>query len=99
MAPLIHQHVRSLRGIETTLYSPAARSDSTVLSLGAQADRYLLAHGYNMQAWQRIAWAHSSASGDPLFFEQELCQRGMPQTEVRYLWDLIDSSASGFVEV
>ncbi len=96
---LIYQHVRNLCGIVSTLLSPQPKSDDLVMSLGALADRYLRSHRYTPKSWQKIVAIYKTSERDFAVFEERLCQRGMPQAEVRFLWEIINHSATGWIEI
>lgn len=85
----IHSHIREFEGIVDTIYgSTSADPNYTTYGIGKHASHYLQAHGYTKATITDIVtiW---SASGTPDEFLDHLVPRGMPATEVQWLWDLI----------
>jgi hypothetical protein len=85
----IFSHIRDFTGIIDTIYgitedAPAYPSQR----IGRHAGYYLHSHGYTSDTIEDITkiWANSP---DVEEFVGALGDRGMPATEVRWLWDLI----------
>lgn len=85
----IHSHIREFEGIVDTIYgSTSADPNYITYGIGKHASHYLQAHGYTKATITDIV-AIWSASTTPDEFLDHLVPRGMPATEVRWLWDLI----------
>jgi hypothetical protein len=59
-------------------------------SLGAAADSYLVAHGYNNHSLRLIAIEYDLAQ-ESNEFAANLQKHGMPFCEAKYIYDLIES--------
>ncbi len=82
----IYQHVRTLRGIQSTHTAPLG-SRVPAASSGPAADLFLQAFGYDLEARQVIAEAgeRSRTMGE---FVRKMCEHGLPALEAKYLWYL-----------
>lgn len=90
--PRLLRYNRTLRQITGTITSPRALQDqqdaSRPVGIGAAADAYLEAHGYDAVAKLQIAHAYRSyfnAHG----FINELCALGMAESETNWLYGYI----------
>ena len=92
--PIIHTHIRNLRGVLESCYYCSSVIPTVVpglSALGPHAQKYLTAHSYMESTVQIIIGAHrSSRTGEDFSFL--LSRRGLPLTEGLFLWDLINLS-------
>ena len=92
----VYQHVCSLAGVTSSLSRrPAVQSDDNefIVSLGAKANKYLVAHGYTISAMHHIDHACTSSHSLQDFIGY-LHPRGMVWTEIVYIWDLINADVA-----
>jgi len=83
---LTFRHTRVLTGIIGHETRPTARPSTTVL--GAAADEYLWAHGYEPGSVRVIQRLYERARGMNEFVD-ELAAAGVSITEARYIFNLI----------
>lgn len=92
----VHQHVRNLQGIVETLVQPSAVEDKTPWPfLGDTAMDYLRSHGYDTPSVLHIASIYQQAHSDEDFVNQ-LADKGLPVTEARFLYRIIDNKDADF---
>jgi hypothetical protein len=85
----IFSHIRDFTGIIDTIYGITTNAPTyPKQNIGRHAGYYLLSHGYTADTIEEITkiWAGSNDIDE---FVETMGQRGMPTTEVRWLWDLI----------
>ncbi|KAJ7627894.1 hypothetical protein B0H17DRAFT_1150811 [Mycena rosella] len=88
-AKIIYSHIRDFTGITNTIYGSTSQAPTYAsYGFGKHASYYLQAHGYDEDSIGTIEtlWM---ASKDVDEFLKPLISRGMPATEVQWLWDLI----------
>lgn len=87
--PRLLKYTRSLRQITGSITSPQALQDqlnaSRPVGVGAAADAYLEAHGYDAGAKLQIAHAYRTHFNDHGFIN-ELCALGMAESEANWLF-------------
>ncbi|KAJ7852695.1 hypothetical protein B0H14DRAFT_2580863 [Mycena olivaceomarginata] len=92
LGPVIYSHIRDTSGIIDTIYgTTTGHPDFKPQDLGRHASYYLQAHGYLQETIDEITevWLQSHGVEE---FVAALNPQGMPATELRWLWDLIDHS-------
>ena len=91
----VYQYVQSLAGVISSLARRLAvqlEDEDILTSLGANALKYLKAHGYTISSIHHIDHAYTSSNNLQDFIGY-LHPRGMAWTEAAYLWDLIQTDA------
>lgn len=83
---IVYQHVRSLRGVETSVTHPVINA-TPVPSCGPTLDLYLQAMGYNVEAKLAIAFAIRQAV-EMADFVRAIVPKGIPVLEAKYMWIL-----------
>ncbi|KAJ7256721.1 hypothetical protein C8J57DRAFT_1235585 [Mycena rebaudengoi] len=85
----VFSHIRDFTGIIATIYGITTNTPIyPTQKIGRHAGYYLLSHGYTADTIADITkiWADSNNIDQ---FVETMGSRGMPATEVRWLWDLI----------
>lgn len=97
--PIVIRYIRSLVGI-TGVVTTSSMDNIDPLpeamaptGLGEAADTYLNAHGYDANSRLHImhAWRENGHSG-LADFVLDLCGKGMPMSEVEWLWYLLSNN-------
>jgi hypothetical protein len=84
---VIQQHLRNLKGIQESRWvgEPLVVADDIPRpSLGARAERYLCAHGYDLASQLQIAHAYQD-SGSSVDFVNRMSNMGMAIMESQFL--------------